>query len=50
MACSRVPGGAAATASRPDEPRPKTTRSLPDTVTDGDVLEDEAARTSTGVL
>lgn len=50
MLCSCAPDGAAATAARPDEPRPKTTRSLPDTVTDGDVLEDEARRTFTGVL
>ena len=50
MAWSRAPDGAAATAARPDEPRPKTTRSLLDTVTEGDVLEDEAARTSTGWL
>ena len=47
---SSAPDGAVATAAGPDEPRPKTTRSLPDSVTDGDVLEDDAARTATGVL
>jgi hypothetical protein len=50
VACRCAPAGAAATAPRPDEPRPNTTRSLPGTVTDGDVLEDEVARASTGVL
>jgi hypothetical protein len=50
VAWSRVPDGAVATAARPDEPRPKTRRSLPAIVTDGDVLEDEPDRTSTGLL
>ena len=50
MACSCAPRGAVATAARPDEPSPKTTRSLPDIFTAGDVLEDEAAMTSTGEL
>lgn len=50
MACRRAPHGAAATAARPDEPRPKRTRSLPGAVTDGDVLEDEAVKAASGVL
>jgi hypothetical protein len=49
VACSCAPDGAVATAARPDEPRPKTTRSLLDAFTEGDVLDDEVAWASTGV-
>jgi hypothetical protein len=47
---SCVPDGAAISSPGPDEPIPKTTTSLLATVTDGEVLEAEAAMTSTGVL